>query len=112
MAKARPLLRKYAYSNRRKALVCIGLKHDGSSNKTHASFWHHSCFYFVNFKNMADNKNHVGKPDRDRINLSEDYEVNAWSKKFGVSREELKNAVKQVGSVAKDVEAYLNKGKK
>jgi hypothetical protein len=29
-----------------------------------------------------------------------------------VSSEKLKNAVKQVGSVAKDVEAYLNKEKK
>jgi Protein of unknown function (DUF3606) len=60
---------------------------------------------------MTDNKKNIGKPDRDRISLSEDYEVQDWSKKFGVSPEELKQAVKQVGSNAKDVEAYL-KGKK
>ena len=59
---------------------------------------------------MADSKKNVGKPDRDRISLSEDYEVADWSKKFGVSPEQLKKAVKQVGSMAKDVEAYL-KGK-
>jgi len=59
---------------------------------------------------MADSKKNIGKPDRDRISLSEDYEVRDWSQKFGVSVEELKKAVKQVGSIAKDVEAYL-KGK-
>lgn len=61
---------------------------------------------------MADNKTKIGKPDRDRISLSEDYEVQGWSKKFGISPEELKKAVKQAGSNAKDVEAYLKKGKK
>jgi Protein of unknown function (DUF3606) len=60
---------------------------------------------------MTDNKKNTGKPDRDRISLSEDYEVQDWSKKFGVSAEELKKAVKQVGSMAKDVEAFLKKGK-
>jgi len=60
---------------------------------------------------MADNKNKIGNPDRSRISLSEDYEVQDWSKKFGVSPAELKKAVKQVGSNAKDVEAYLKKGK-
>ena len=62
-------------------------------------------------KIMADSKKNVGRPDRDRISLSEEYEVQDWSKKFGVTTEELKKAVKQVGSNAKDVEAYL-KGKK
>lgn len=61
---------------------------------------------------MADSKKNIGKPDRDRISLSEDYEVRDWSKRFGVSPEELKKAVKQVGSNAKDVEAHLKKGKK
>ena len=61
---------------------------------------------------MSDNKNINSKQDRDRISLSEDYEINDWSKKFGVSAEELKRAVKEVGSMAKDVEAYLKKGNK
>jgi hypothetical protein len=61
---------------------------------------------------MADSKKNVGKPDRDRISLSEDYEVRDWSKRFGVSPEELKKAVKQVGPNAKDVEAHLKKGNK
>ncbi len=61
---------------------------------------------------MADNKNTVGKPDRDRISLSEDYEVQDWSKKYGVTPEQLREAVKQVGPMASDVEAYLKKNKK
>ena len=62
--------------------------------------------------NMADNKKNIGRPDRDRINLNEDYELQNWSKKFGVSSEKLRNAVKQVGNIASDVEAYLNKQNK
>jgi len=61
---------------------------------------------------MADNKDNIGRPDRDRINLSEDYEVQDWKKKFGVSSQDLREAVKKVGNVAKDVEAYLKNGKK
>jgi len=60
---------------------------------------------------MPDNKKNVGKPDRDRINLSEDYEVRDWSEKFGVTPEQLRQAVKQVGNMVKDVESYLKKGK-
>lgn len=60
---------------------------------------------------MPDDKKNIGKPDRDLINTSEDYEVQDWSKKFGVTQEELKKAVKKVGSNAKDVQAYLKNGK-
>lgn len=56
---------------------------------------------------MSDNKMNAGSRDRDRINLSEDYEVRYWSKKFAVSADELKRAVSKVGSMAKDVEAYF-----
>ena len=54
-----------------------------------------------------DNKQNTGSPDRDRINVNEDYELQDWSEKFGVSRDELKEAVKTAGTNAKDVEAYL-----
>jgi hypothetical protein len=56
-----------------------------------------------------DDKKKTGSPDRDRINVNEDYELQDWSKKFGVSKDELKAAVKAVGTQAKDVEAYLKK---
>ena len=57
-----------------------------------------------------DNKQHTGSPDRDRINVNEDYEVQYWSKKFGVNADELKKGVKHAGTSARAVEAYL-KGK-
>ena len=56
-----------------------------------------------------DNKKTAGSADRERINVNEDYELRDWSKKFGVSHEELKAAVKAVGPMAKDVEVYLKK---
>lgn len=56
-----------------------------------------------------DNKQKVGSPDRDRINVSEDYELEDWSKKFGVTKEQLKSAVRAVGSSAKAVEKHLKK---
>ena len=59
---------------------------------------------------MSDNKNTVGNPDRLRINLSENYEVQDWSKKFGVTAEELRKAVKEAGDNASNVERYLKSG--
>jgi hypothetical protein len=58
-----------------------------------------------------DNKKNVGNPDRSRINVHEAYELNDWSNKFGVSHDELKTAVKAVGTEAKDVEEYLKRSK-
>jgi len=58
---------------------------------------------------MSDDKRNPGRPDRDRIDVNEDYELRDWSKKFGVSKEELAAAVKRVGPIAKDVEAELKK---
>jgi len=60
---------------------------------------------------MADKKKDTGKTDGDRINLSEDYEVQYWSAKFDVSAEKLKKAVKEVGDNSKRVEKFLKKKK-
>jgi hypothetical protein len=56
---------------------------------------------------MSDDKTKPGGQDRNRISLSEDYEVRDWSNKFGVTPDELKAAVKAVGNDAKAVEAHL-----
>jgi hypothetical protein len=58
---------------------------------------------------MADDKTKTGQQDRSRININEDYEVRDWSKKFGVSADELRKSVKAVGPMADDVEAHLKK---
>jgi hypothetical protein len=56
---------------------------------------------------MADDKTESGGQDRTRINVNEDYELRDWSEKFGVTPEELKEAVKAVGTNAVVVENYL-----
>jgi hypothetical protein len=58
---------------------------------------------------MADDKTKVGKPDRDRLNVNEPYELHDWSKKFGVSLERPKEAVAKVGPMAADVAKHLRK---
>lgn len=56
-----------------------------------------------------DNKDKIGAPDRELINMSEDYEVEYWAKKFGVSTDQLKAAVIAVGNSAAAVKKYLKK---
>jgi hypothetical protein len=60
---------------------------------------------------MSDNLQNRGGSDRKRIDVTQDYEVRDWSKKFGVSQEQLKEAVQAVGTQADRVEEYLkNRG--
>ena len=56
---------------------------------------------------MADDKDNSGRPDRDRINMEEAYEVQYWSEQFGVSPEDLAAAVKKVGPMVSDVKWEL-----
>lgn len=56
-----------------------------------------------------DDKSNTGSPDRDRINLEEDYEVRHWTKALGVSEEELRAAVAAAGSTADAVRRHLGK---
>lgn len=58
---------------------------------------------------MSDDKNKSGSPDRDRINVNEDYELQYWTKTLGVSADELRAAVKAAGPTAKAVRAHLGK---
>ncbi|MES2109816.1 MAG: DUF3606 domain-containing protein [Bacteroidota bacterium] len=54
----------------------------------------------------------ASKNTRKQINIDEDYEVRAWSGKFGVTPDELKAAVKKAGKTEKAVIGYLNKSLK
>lgn len=56
---------------------------------------------------MADDKGTRGPQDSSRIAMGEDYEVQYWTKKFGVTREELQRAVDAVGNGADAVEKRL-----
>lgn len=58
---------------------------------------------------MSDDKTNRGTQDGNRINIHEDYELRDWSKRLGVSPEELKKAVQQVGTSADAVRQHLGK---
>jgi hypothetical protein len=56
---------------------------------------------------MSDDKTQRGPQDSSRINVSEDYEVEYWTNRFGVSKERLQSAVDRAGvsvdAVAKEL---------
>jgi len=56
---------------------------------------------------MSDDKSKAGGQDRKRINLDQDYEVRDWSKRLGVSADQLRAAVRAVGDRVDDVERHL-----
>ena len=56
---------------------------------------------------MADDLTNRGGRDRNRISLDQDHELRDWSEKFGVTKEELREAVQAVGNEASKVEQHL-----
>lgn len=56
---------------------------------------------------MSDDRSLRGPQDSSRVAMTEDYEVEYWTKKFGVSRQRLQDAVDAVGHGAAAVEEYL-----
>jgi Protein of unknown function (DUF3606) len=58
---------------------------------------------------MSDNLQDRGKPDRDRVNVHEKWELDRWAKEFGVTPERLKQAEKKVGPMVKDIKKELGK---
>jgi hypothetical protein len=57
---------------------------------------------------MADDRSNSGPQDASRINVNEQYELDYWSRKFGVTAEELRLAVQEVGVMADAVEQHLS----
>jgi hypothetical protein len=57
---------------------------------------------------MVDDKTKRRPQDSSRVSLSEDWEVDYWTDRFGVSRERLREAVQAVGNGAEAVGRYLN----
>mgnify|MGYP003623049491 CR=1 FL=1 len=58
---------------------------------------------------MTDDRNKRGPQDAARINVHEPWELDYWTKELGVTADELKAAVQQVGVMAKDVRKHLGK---
>ena len=56
---------------------------------------------------MPDDKSKAGDHNRTRIDASQATEVRLWALKLGVSADELKAAVRQVGDRADAVEKFL-----
>lgn len=54
-----------------------------------------------------DNKSKTGKSDDSRIDVNQSYELQYWSEKLNVSRDQLKEAVLAVGPVVEKVTDYL-----
>jgi len=58
---------------------------------------------------MSDDTTKRGRQDRERINISEKHEVQYWTKRLGVSEEELRDPVERVGPMVEDVQKELNR---
>ena len=56
---------------------------------------------------MADDLTRRSGQDRGRINIHQQHEVRDWAARFGVTREQLKEAVEAVGDRADEVERHL-----
>jgi hypothetical protein len=56
---------------------------------------------------MADDSSIRGPADRNRVNLNEDWELKYWAKELSASADELRAAVKAVGTSVEDVRARL-----
>lgn len=60
---------------------------------------------------MADDKTKTGRADRDRVSLSDDYEIQDLARKHGVAPEVVREAVRKVGPQRDRVEQELLRGK-
>ena len=56
---------------------------------------------------MADDLSNTGKRDDIRINGNQEHEMRYWSEKWGVSTSILKQAISEVGPLAKNIESWL-----
>jgi hypothetical protein len=61
---------------------------------------------------MSDDKTKSGGQDRKRISVTQEHELRDWSKKFGVTPDELKKAVADVGDSAEKVEQHFRDRKR
>ena len=56
---------------------------------------------------MADDRSLRGGQDRTRVNVDQDYEAKYWAEKWGISQEELRSAVAEVGPMVSDLERHF-----
>ena len=58
---------------------------------------------------MSDNLLKRGPADAKRVNVHESWELDHWSKHFGVTHDQLKAAVRAVVVMVEDVRRHLRK---
>jgi hypothetical protein len=58
---------------------------------------------------MADNLKDRGPQDRSRVNVNESWELQYWTRHFGVSEDQLRDAVKSAGTSVDAVGKHLGK---
>lgn len=56
---------------------------------------------------MADKPKETVRQDDARIDIEQDHDLSYWSEKFGVSRDELRSAVAEVGPQVRNVREHL-----
>ncbi len=56
-----------------------------------------------------DDKNKKGPQDASRVNVNEDYELQYWSERFNITRDELKKAVAEAGPSVSALEEFLKR---
>jgi hypothetical protein len=56
---------------------------------------------------MADDLTNRGGVDRSRISMNQDHEVRYWTQALGVTRDQLAEAVREVGNSADRVREYF-----
>ena len=59
---------------------------------------------------MADNLKRAAAPDDQLIDTGQEQQIRFWTEEFGVSRQELLDAVNTVGASAEAVKEHLGKG--
>jgi uncharacterized protein DUF3606 len=64
-------------------------------------------FPFNSRSTMADDRSNRGGQDRQRVSVEQEHEVRYWTGKWGVSEEELRSAVEQVGPMVSDLERHF-----
>lgn len=58
---------------------------------------------------MSDDLTRKGPEDPKKVNMSQTWEMDYWSQKFGISKDKLLKAIAAVGPMVADIKAWLAK---
>ena len=58
---------------------------------------------------MAEDNSDAGTVDAERIDTRDDYELRTWARRFGVTLDDVRDAVMTVGNSADAVKRHLGK---